>query len=113
MHPYEWGILLIKALDFYPIFDCADCSHCSCCCGDFCGGDRRRQLSQQPMWWRLSARQNLPGSSGVPIVAPFFYFFVLTRNEPGDRLDAVTRSPASRLICSRLAPSIEAVTKKN
>jgi hypothetical protein len=42
------------------------------------------------MLWRLSARQNLPGSSGVPIVAPFFDFFVLTRNEPGDRLDAVT-----------------------
>ncbi|MEG4035287.1 hypothetical protein QUA03_15805 [Microcoleus sp. S36b_A4] len=68
--------------------------------------------SQKPMLWRLSARQNLPGSSGLPIVAPFFDFFVLTRNEPGDRLDAVTRSPASRLICSRLAPSIEAATKK-
>jgi len=43
LHPYEWGILGIKALDFYPIFDCADCSHCSCCCGGFCGGDRRRK----------------------------------------------------------------------
>ncbi|MEG4208384.1 hypothetical protein QUA20_31465 [Microcoleus sp. Pol7_A1] len=70
------------------------------------------EKSQQPMLWQLSARQNLPGSSRLPIVAPFFDFFVLTRNEPGDRLDAVTRSPASRLICSRLAPSIEAATKK-
>ncbi|MEG3887641.1 hypothetical protein QT971_25955 [Microcoleus sp. herbarium19] len=70
------------------------------------------EKSQQPMLWRLSARQNLPRLSGLPIVAPFFDFFVLTRNEPGDRLDAVTRSPASRLICSRLAPSIEATTKK-
>jgi len=37
MLPYEWGILGVKALDFYPLFDCADCSHCSCCCGGFCG----------------------------------------------------------------------------
>ena len=35
--------------------------------------------------------KNLPGSSGLPTVAPFFDFFVLTRNEPGDRLDAVIR----------------------
>jgi hypothetical protein len=35
MHPYEWGILGVKALDFYPLFDCADCSHCSCCCDNF------------------------------------------------------------------------------
>jgi hypothetical protein len=27
MHPYEWGILGVKALDFYPIFDCADCTN--------------------------------------------------------------------------------------
>ena len=27
MHPYEWAILGIKALDFYPIFDCADCTN--------------------------------------------------------------------------------------
>ena len=27
MHPYEWGILGIKALDFYPIFGCADCTN--------------------------------------------------------------------------------------
>jgi hypothetical protein len=37
MHPYECGILGVKALDFYPLFDCADCSHCACCCGGFCG----------------------------------------------------------------------------
>jgi hypothetical protein len=35
MHLYEWGILGVKALDFYPLFDCADCSHCSCCCDNF------------------------------------------------------------------------------
>jgi hypothetical protein len=29
MHPYEWGILGVKALDFYPLFGCTDCSHCS------------------------------------------------------------------------------------
>jgi len=51
---------------------------------------------QQPMFMRLLAKPNLPGSSGLP-------------NEPGDRLDAVT---ASRLICERLVPSIEAATKK-
>ncbi len=43
MHPYEWGILGIKALDFYRIFGCADRSH-------------------PPMWWRFWARQSL-GSS--------------------------------------------------
>lgn len=43
MHPYEWGILGIKALDFYPLFDCADCSHPSM------------------LWW-LSARLNLESS---------------------------------------------------
>jgi len=32
------------------------------------------EKSQQPMLWRLSARQNLPGSSGLPIVAPYFRF---------------------------------------
>jgi hypothetical protein len=37
MHPYEWGILGVKGLYFYPIFDSADYSHCSCCCGGFCG----------------------------------------------------------------------------
>jgi hypothetical protein len=37
MQPYEWGILDVKGLDFYAIFNCADCSHCSCCCGGFCG----------------------------------------------------------------------------
>ena len=37
MHPYEWGILDVKAVNFYPLFGCADCSHCSCCCGGFCG----------------------------------------------------------------------------
>ena len=37
MHPYEWGIIGVKQLDFYPIIGCADCSHCSCCCGGFCG----------------------------------------------------------------------------
>ncbi|MEG3922218.1 hypothetical protein QUA07_24330 [Microcoleus sp. T3_A4] len=47
--------------------------------------------SHPPMLWQLSARQNFPGSSGLPSVAPFFDSFVLTRNEPGDRFDAVTR----------------------
>ena len=37
MHPHEWGILGVKRIDFYPISNCADCSHCSCCCGGFCG----------------------------------------------------------------------------
>ncbi|MEG4224189.1 hypothetical protein [Microcoleus sp. Pol12A6] len=27
MHPYEWGIIGVKALDFYRIFDCADCTN--------------------------------------------------------------------------------------
>ncbi|WP_293356389.1 hypothetical protein [Microcoleus sp. CAWBG51] len=27
MHPYEWGILGVKGLNFYPIFDCADCTN--------------------------------------------------------------------------------------
>jgi len=37
MHPYECGILGVKALDFYPLFGCGGYSHCSCCCGCFCG----------------------------------------------------------------------------
>ena len=53
MHPYEWGIIGVKALDFYPIFDCADCSHCSCFCGGFCGGAaefaRFEQLVSSPV----------------------------------------------------------------
>jgi len=27
MHPYEWGILGVKRLDFYPISNCADCTN--------------------------------------------------------------------------------------
>jgi len=37
MHPYEWEILGVKGLNFYPLFGCADCLHCSCCCGGCCG----------------------------------------------------------------------------
>ena len=35
MHPYEWGIIGVKGLDFYPLFDCADYSHCSYFCDNF------------------------------------------------------------------------------
>jgi hypothetical protein len=27
MHPYEWGILGVKGLNFYPISNCADCTN--------------------------------------------------------------------------------------
>ena len=27
MQPYEWGILGVKGLDFYPLFGCADWEH--------------------------------------------------------------------------------------
>jgi hypothetical protein len=27
LHPYEWGILGVKRLDFYPLFGCADCTN--------------------------------------------------------------------------------------
>jgi hypothetical protein len=27
MHPYEWGILDVKGLNFYPISNCADCTN--------------------------------------------------------------------------------------
>jgi hypothetical protein len=39
---------------------------------------RRWLFLQQPMFWRLLAKPNLPGSSGLPIIPPFFDFFVLT-----------------------------------
>jgi hypothetical protein len=27
MHPYEWGIIGVKRLDFYLISNCADCTN--------------------------------------------------------------------------------------